>query len=114
MAATDGRAGGGGGVMAEDKVEVALVNIQGTLSELQIDLKMLTTLVVGGTGSNQPSLLMRLTLAERKLAQVEAKQAENEQLRVEFNALKNRILGAAAVLSFLSMGVGGLVVRLVG
>ena len=95
------------------EIYITLQGIQQSLAELRTDLKALTTTVVGGLDGDA-SMLMRLTIAERRLAQIEAKQVEDEALRQEFVALKNRVLGAAAVLSFLSMGVGGVVVRLVG
>ena len=95
------------------EIYITLQGIQQSLSELRTDLKALTTTVVGGLDGDA-SMLMRLTIAERRLAQIEAKQVEDEALRQEFVALKNWVLGAAAALSFLSMGVGGVVVRLVG
>ena len=94
------------------EIYITLQGIQQSLSELRTDLKALTTTVVGGLDGDA-SMLMRLTIAERRLAQIEAKQIEDEKLRAEFNVLKNRVLGAAAVLSFFNMGIGGLVVRLV-
>ena len=106
-----------GNVMTDNKttheIYITLRGIQQGLAELRTDLKALTTTVVGGL-DGEASMLMRLALLERRMAQIDAKQVEDEKLRQEFAALKNRVLGAAAVLSFLSMGVGGVVVRLVG